>query len=104
MPRGPRLDAPEATRHTCRVAWPRPPLETLARRIGAACGIPDADLRGGRRARRLSAARRLLCQLAVRHLGYSVVAVARFLGVTTSAVTRAAWADPVPGLTKLLVP
>jgi hypothetical protein len=50
---------------------------------------------------RVSRARRLLCQLAVRHLGYPGAAVARFLGVTTSAVNRAAWAEPVPGLKAL---
>ena len=33
-----------------------------------------------------------------RRLGYPGATVARFLGVTTSAVNRAAWTDPVPGL------
>ncbi len=40
--------------------------------------------------------------LAVRHLGYSGAAVARVLGVTTSAGNRAAWAAPLPGVTELL--
>jgi predicted transcriptional regulator len=32
--------------------------------------------------------RRLFCQITVRGMGYSGAAVARFLGVTTSAVNR----------------
>jgi predicted transcriptional regulator len=50
----------------------------------------------------VSHARRLVCQLAVRYLGYSGAAVARFLGVTTSAVNRAAWADPVADIKQWL--
>jgi hypothetical protein len=46
----------------------------------------------------VSHARRLLCQLAVRRLAYPGATVARFLGVTTSAVNRAAWSAPLPEL------
>jgi hypothetical protein len=42
--------------------------------------------------------RRLLYQLVVRHLAYPGATVARFLGVTTSAVNRAAWRAPPPEL------
>ncbi len=63
---------------------------------------PPLEVCAGRRTRRLSRARRVVCQLAVRHLGYSGAAVARVLGVTTSAVNRAAWAAPLPGVTELL--
>jgi hypothetical protein len=45
--------------------------------------------------------RRLVCQLAVRHLGHSEAAVARFLGVTTPGVNRAAWTEPLPDLAEL---
>ena len=38
----------------------------------------------------MSRARRLFCQLAVEKMGYPGAKVARFLGVTTSAVVRAA--------------
>ena len=37
-------------------------------------------------------------QLAVRHLAVPGATVARFLGVTTSAVNRAAWSAPLPEL------
>jgi hypothetical protein len=43
-------------------------------------------------------ARRLLCQLAVRRLAVPGATVARCLGVTASAVTRAAWSAPLPEL------
>jgi putative transposase len=92
----------ERTRHSLRLARPRPSLESLVQRVSAHAGIPDAELRAGRRTRHVSQARRLLCQLAVRHLGYAGAAVARCLGVTSSAVNRAAWADPVPGLEEYL--
>lgn len=42
--------------------------------------------------------RRLLCHLAVRRLAHAGATVARFLGVTTSAVNRAAWSAPLPEL------
>jgi uncharacterized protein YijF (DUF1287 family) len=46
-------------------------------------------LRSGSRTRKVSKARRLFCQLAVGKMGYPGAEVARFLGVTTSAVVRA---------------
>jgi hypothetical protein len=91
-------DTEAHTRHTLRLRRPRPPLDALAQRIAAAAGVPVADLQAGRRTRAVSHARRLLCQLAVRHLAYPGATVARFLGVTTSAVNRAAWSAPLPEL------
>ncbi len=61
-----------------------------------------ADLRSGRRTRAVRHARGLLCQLAVRHWGYPGAAVARFIGVTGSAVNRAAWAAPLRGVGALV--
>ena len=72
--------------------------EALAHRIAVSAGVPVAELRAGRRTRSVSHARRLLCQLAVRRLAYPGATVARFLGVTTSAVNRAAWSAPLPEL------
>ena len=40
----------------------------------------------------------LFCQLAVRKLGYPAAEVARFLGVTTSAVLRAASSEELLGI------
>ncbi|MCX5735602.1 MAG: hypothetical protein NTW68_14950 [candidate division NC10 bacterium] len=39
-----------------------------------------------------------LCPRAVPYLGYPGVTEVGFLGVTTSAVNRAAWTDPTPKL------
>jgi len=42
----------------------------------------------------------MLCQVAVRKLGYPAAKVARFLGVTTSAVLRAAYPEDLPEMKK----
>lgn len=47
-------------------------------------------------------ARRLFCQLAVRGMGHSGAQVARFLGVTTSAVNRLAVSPELPEFRKYL--
>lgn len=56
------------------------------------------ELRSGSRQKKISRAKRLFCQLAVRKMGYPGAEVARFLGVTTSAVIRAANSEEVPEL------
>ena len=53
-------------------------------------------LRSGSRSKNVSKARRLFCQLAVVKLGYPGAKVARFLGVNTSAVVRAASSEELP--------
>jgi hypothetical protein len=95
-------EAEARTRATLGVGHPRPALEALARRAAAQTGCALADLRAGRRTRAVRQARCLLSQVAVRHLGYSGAAVARFLGVTTSAVNRAAWREPIPGVAEFV--
>ena len=89
-------DADATTRATLRLHRPRPPLDALVQQIAAAASVPVADLQAGRRTRAANRARQLLCQLAVRRLGYPGAMVARALGVTTSAVNRAAWSAPLP--------
>lgn len=91
-------DADASIRSTLRLRRPPPPLDALVQQIAAAGGVPVVDLRTGRRTRATSHARRLLCQLAVRRFGYPGAAVARFLGVSTSAINRAAWSAPLPAL------
>ena len=58
----------------------------------------EDDLRSGSRRREVIEARRLFCQLAVRKMGYCGGDVARFLGVTTSAVNKAANSEEVAAL------
>ena len=77
-------------------------LPTLARHIAGKEGVAEGALRSGRRTRELVRARRLFCQLAVRAMGYSGAEVARFLGVTTSAVNRLAVSEELPEVGKYL--
>ena len=71
-------------------------LPSLARQIGRDEGIREAELRSGSRKKEISKARRRFCQLAVVKQGYPGAQVARFLGVTTSAVVRAATSEELP--------
>jgi chromosomal replication initiation ATPase DnaA len=73
-----------------------PELEALARSVAEILGVEVAALRSGSRLRSVVRARKTLCQLAVRKMGYPVAEVARFLGVTTSAVNRAAASEERP--------
>jgi hypothetical protein len=77
-------------------------LVTLGRRIMAKEGVAEGELRSGVRRRGVVRARRLFCQLAVRGMGYSGAQVARFLGVTTSAVNRLAVSEELPEFRKYL--
>jgi len=95
----------EAAAHekaTLRLGRPVLGLAPLVQRVAAHTGVPAADLRAGLRTRALVHARRLLCQAAVKHLGHSGAAVARYLGVTTSSVNRLAVSPEMPGLKKFL--
>lgn len=80
----------ERERETLRLSKKVKDLDSLAEEIARHEGLTEGKLRSGSRARRISSARRLFCQLAVGKMGYSGAQVARFLGVTTSAVNRAA--------------
>ena len=86
--------------------WPRkketlslrkniPDLGLLGKRIAKGEGIREDDLRSGSRRREVIEARKLFCQLAIRKMGYCGGEVARFLGVTTSAVNKAANSEEV---------
>ncbi len=44
----------------------------------------------------------MFCQIAVKKMGYSGADVARFLGITTSAVNRLAVSDELPEIAKYL--
>ncbi len=77
-------------------------LPTLGKTIGSRAGVAEWELRSGIRRPGVVRARRLFCQLAVRGMGYSGAAVARYLGVTTSAVNRLALSEEVPEFRKYL--
>ena len=71
-------------------------LPSLAREVGREEGLRGAELRSGSRKKRISKARRRFCQLAAVKQGYPGAQLARFLGVTTSAVVRAANPEELP--------
>ncbi len=95
-------DAARREKETLRLGRKRIDLESLGRRILATEGVADRELRSGVRKREVVRGRRLFCQLAVQGMGYSGAEVARFLGVTTSAVNRLAVSPELPEVRKYL--
>ena len=91
-----RAEAAHQERDMLRLARKVVALATVERTLCTGEHIAAADLHSGRRTRRVVQARRLFCQVAVRGMGYSGAAVARFLGVTTSAVNRLAASEDLP--------
>ena len=79
-----------------------PTLAVLVNKIAHGEGVEPARLRGRDRKRNAVRARKMLCQVAVKRLGYSGATVARFLGVTTSLVNRLARAEDLAGLDRYL--
>jgi len=72
-----------------------PDLESLLSKVAEREGVEGEKVRGGDRRRSVVGARKIFCQLAVKRIGYSGAAVARFLGVTTSLVNRYASSEGV---------
>jgi hypothetical protein len=95
-------EAERRTRETLRVRKKVPDLASLGREIMGKEGLREEELRSGSRKRGVSRGRRLFCQLAVRKMGYTGAEVARYLGVTTSAVNRAADSVELPELRDFL--
>ena len=87
-------------KETLRLARKVVSLPVLIKALAAGEGLEEADVRSGDRRRVVVKARRLFCQLAVRRMGYSGAEVARYLGVTTSAVNRLALSQELPDLEK----
>lgn len=79
----------ESEKQSLRLTGKKADLATLADKV---CNIHDvslAEIRSGSRRHEIVDARGVLSWLAVKALGYSGAEVARYLGVTTSCVTRA---------------
>jgi REP element-mobilizing transposase RayT len=73
-------------------------LGTLASRVSRSEGTDWDLVRSGSRVGKVVKTRRLFCQLAVKKFGYSGAEVARYLGTTTSSVTRLANSPELPSL------
>jgi REP element-mobilizing transposase RayT len=95
-------DAARREKETLRLARKVVDLPTLEEQLRRKAGLAVEDLRSGARRRGVVRARRVFCQLAVTGMGYSGAEVARFLGVTTSAVNRLAMSEAVPEVRKFL--
>jgi hypothetical protein len=91
-----RADAADREKETLRLTRKIVALASLAHRIAAGAGLAEDELRSGSRRRDVVRTRRVFCQVAVKGMGYSGAAVARFLGVTTSSVNRLAVSEELP--------
>jgi putative transposase len=94
--------AEEREKETLRLRSTIPDLHTLAERIALGEGVEVSELRSGGKSREVVRARKLFSRIAVRDLGYSGAEVARYLGVTTSAVNRAASGEAPPEVERYL--
>jgi len=65
-------------------------------------GINEGELRMGRKKREVVRARRIFSRLAVKKMGFSGAEIARFLGVTTSAINRLANSEELPEIKKYI--
>ncbi len=75
-------------KETLRLRRKVPELSALLGEVAGREGLDEKELKGVRRRRKVSAAIKLFCQLAVRKYGHTGASVARFLGVTTSLANR----------------
>jgi len=89
------LEAEEKAQETLRLNLKITDFSTLAGKICKRVEIEESDLRSGLRNRPIANARRIFAQIAVKKVGYSGAEVARFLGVTTSAVNRLAASEEI---------
>jgi putative transposase len=95
-------DAEEKERATLRL---NPKLSNLASLTAKICegeGVDTFELCSGVRKRDVVKSRKIVCQLAVKKMGYSGADVARSLGITTSAVNRLAASAELPEIEKYL--
>ena len=95
-------DVDAKTKETLRLNLRISDLESLASDICEGEGVDKGELRSGLRKRTVVKTRKIFCQIAVKRMGYSGADVARFLGITTSAVNRLAVSDPLPEIEKYL--
>jgi REP element-mobilizing transposase RayT len=94
------VDAEEKDKETLRLNSRISDLVSLARDLCIGEGVKESDLRSGSRRKDVVSSRRIFCQIAVSRMGYSGADVARFLGITTSAVNRLAVSVELPEIKK----
>ena len=84
------LEAEKKEKETLRLSQRVRGLDELMREIVNGEGVEEGRLRSGGRRKEVIRVRKIFCQLTVRRMGYPRAEVARYLGVTTSAVNRLA--------------
>jgi hypothetical protein len=75
-------------RETLRLRRKVPELSALLKEVARREGLDEEELKKVRKRREISAAIKVICQIAVKKYGHTGASVARFLGVTTSLVNR----------------
>ena len=83
-------DVEEKMKETLRLNKKITDLETLANKICSNEGVEKEELLNGSKKKVVVKCRKIFCQLSIKEMGYSGAEVARFLGVTNSAVNKAA--------------
>jgi hypothetical protein len=94
------MEAEMRERETLRLSELIPSIKSLAEKIADGEGITSDELRSASKKRQVANARKLFCQLAVGKMRYPGAEVARFLGVTSSAVNRLVNDKELPELKK----
>ena len=95
-------EAEKKTEETYRLNVKISDLSSLAEKACKREGIGVEELCSGLRRRIVVKTRKIFCQVAVKKMGYSGADVARFLGVTTSAVNRLATSEELPEIERYL--
>jgi putative transposase len=90
--------ATEGMRETLRWRKRVMDLKKLLRKVAKKEGVDEEEMTGRSRREAVVRGRKILCQVAVRKLGYTGASVARFLGMTTSSVNRMARLEEMPEL------
>ncbi|NIQ38330.1 MAG: hypothetical protein GTN81_07055 [Proteobacteria bacterium] len=92
----------ELVKRNLRLSGQRVNIEALAEKVCEHYSTTLAEMRSGSRRHDIVMARGVLSWIAVRELGYSGADVARYLGVTTSCVTRIVSAGKKPDVEDLI--
>jgi putative transposase len=90
--------ADQQLKETLRLNTAKIELVDLASLVSRIEGVDWGLVRSGSRVRKVVQVRRVFCQLSVKKLGYTGAEVARYLGATTSSITRLANSPELPDL------
>lgn len=93
-------EAGKKEKETLRLYSGRCNLPTLLATVADNEGVAASAILSGARRRQIVRARKLFVRIAVCKMGYSGAEIARFLGVSTSAVNRSASSEELPGCGK----